>query len=191
MEDADFYFKKVENLDKNLIKNLTTGKPSFVENSWQYEIPKFNRIIMVYINSFGEVQINLPDLFNDEFMKEIAKLIKKVYSVLKVSGYGIDEYDGDGDEYEMYPLGTKREQMSRIWSVHLFTQSEFQKYGRGKLLKAPCELIEEWEDDAIFMMIHKDRFSSKLEERQKLRKYLGEDNLPSNFQGKYLNGVYQ
>ncbi|HLC55700.1 MAG TPA: hypothetical protein VJJ23_00505 [Candidatus Nanoarchaeia archaeon] len=191
MEDADFYFKKVENLDKNLIKNLTTGKPSFVENSWQYEIPKFNRIIMVYINSFGEVQINLPDLFNDEFMKEIAKLIKKVYSVLKVSGYGIDEYDGDGDEYEMYPLGTKREQMSRIWSVNLFTQSEVQKYGRGKLLKAPCELIEEWEDDAIFMMIHKDRFSSKLEERQKLRKYLGEDNLPSNFQGKYLNGVYQ
>ena len=170
MEDADFYFKKVENLDKNLIKNLTTGKPSFVENSWQYEIPKFNRIIMVYINSFGEVQINLPDLFNDEFMKEIAKLIKKVYSVLKVSGYGIDEYDGDGDEYEMYPLGTKREQMSRIWSVNLFTQSEVQKYGRGKLLKAPCELIEEWEDDAIFMMIHKDRFSSKLEERQKLRK---------------------
>ena len=191
MEDADFYFKKVENLDKNLIKNLTTGKPSFVENSWQYEIPKFNRIIMVYINSFGEVQINLPDLFNDEFMKEIAKLIKKVYSVLKVSGYGIDEYDGDGDEYEMYPLGTKREQMSRIWSVNLFTQSEVQKYGRGKLLKAPCELIEEWEDDAIFMMIHKDRFSSTYEERRKLRKYLGEDNLPSNFQGKYLNGVYQ
>ena len=77
----------------------------------------------------------------------------------------------------MYPLGTKREQMSRIWSVNLFTQSEVQKYGRGKLLKAPCELIEEWEDDAIFMMIHKDRFSSTYEERRKLRKYLGEDEI--------------
>ena len=170
MEDANFYFKKVKNLDENLIKNLTTGKPSFVEHSWQYEMPKFDRTIMVYINSFGEVQINFPDLYDKEFMKEIAKLIKKVYGVLKVGGYGVDEYDGE-EELEIYQPKSMRE-ISPIWSANLFTPSEVQKYGREKLLKAPCEVIEEWEDGAIFMMIHQDKFSSTYEERKKLREYL-------------------
>ena len=62
----------------------------------------------------------------------------------------------------------------KIWSVNLFSPSDVQKYGRGRLLSAPCEQIEEWGDGAIFMMIHKDSFSSTYGERKKLREYLNE-----------------
>ena len=127
-----------------------------------------------------------PMIFNN--LHYFVNIIKVVYNFCKVGAYGEDSESVSEQEYD---LKNSKMKDLRIWSVNLFTQSEVQKYGRGKLLKAPCELIEEWEDDAIFMMIHKDRFSSTYEERRKLRKYLGEDNLPSNFQGKYLNGVYQ
>lgn len=98
------------------------------------------------------------------------KLLKIISQFLKLEGFGYDTYSVENHEYVDY----NEEEMGkiRIWSVNLFPPSEVQKYSREKLLKAPCELIEEWEDGAIFMMIHKNSFSSAYDEREKLRKYL-------------------
>ncbi len=97
------------------------------------------------------------------------KIIKEIYQILKIGGYGFDDYSTTDHEAG---LPKKEKNQLIIWSVNLFTPEEVKKYGRKKLLKAPCEHIEEWEDGAIFMMIHKDKFNAYYEERQKLRKYL-------------------
>src|SRR3989338_5986890 len=100
-------------------------------------------------------------------------LIKKIYPLLKAGGWGntTEAMGYKREEYELMKDARTRGKELRIWSINLFAPSEVQKYGREKLLKAPCEVIEEWEDGAIFMMIHRDKFSSTYEERKKLREY--------------------
>lgn len=110
-------------------------------------------------------------------------LIKKVYPLLKSSGWGnlTEERGYNQEESKLMDEAEAKGTELRIWSVNLFSPEEVKKYEREKLLKAPCEVIEEWEDGAIFMIIRKydptnpfgaNSFSSTYEERKKLREYL-------------------
>ena len=103
-------------------------------------------------------------------------VIKSIYFILKCGGYGRETFAFD----EESNYHTKEEiDKTRIWSVNLFTPEEVKKYGRKKVLSAPCEIIEELEDGAIITIIRKENFYSvkysfysTFEEREKLRKHL-------------------
>lgn len=102
------------------------------------------------------------------------RMVKKIYPLLKCGGYGnlTDEMCWEDEEDALMKEKEKQGQQLRVWSVNLFTPEEVKRIGRKKILNAPCELIEEWEDGAIFMMINKNSFSSTYEQRKKLREYL-------------------
>lgn len=126
---------------------------------WDYKIKKLH--------------VSLPDfdinhVYGTNLIHQIYTNIK---NSIKLNAFG---NDSGSHEKELELFGSYVADKLLIWSANLFPPSEVQKYGREKLLNAPCEVIEEWEDGAIFMMIHKDRFSSTYEERKKLREYLGE-----------------
>lgn len=148
---------------------------------WQIHIEFKNRNSM---KNFPLVQYHLIRIFAAQnldlaFILDLKQIVKVVYKIINKSGTGSNELDyGDlfkEGENENY---LRRKYAKRFdlgyWSVNLFSPEDVQKYDKEKLLNSPCELIEEWEDGAIFMMIHKDSFSSTYEERKKLREYLGE-----------------
>ena len=162
----------------NDILKLVAGE-SFNEEEIKYEkrIPEEHQHYVydyhdikkgIAITFFWYPQRNILIFFLPPF--EIApyyciNLIKKLYPVLKVGCYGRDTWTAEG-------LAKEESPDSRIWSVNLFTPQEVKKYGRKRLLNAPCDIIEEWEDGAIFMMIQKDRFSSNYWERKLLTNFI-------------------
>ena len=133
------------------------------------------------LKNYFSIDVNYTEENEIKITKILIDLIKNLYQEYKCTGSGYQvQYNAKNlpELPENLPFDYLSEPILiyKIWSVNLFSPNKVKKYGREKLLKAPCELIEELEDGAIFMMIHKDRFSSTYEERKKLRKYLGELN---------------
>ena len=184
-----FFIGNKGKIDKEKLKNLKTGEFEGVYESevmgphLNYRFPKIKEQgieaqVGIYFDVLkkGEIFLKFYESFDEAFIRKIIDFIKEIYFILHLGGFGVNEYDGgeDGAEFEMFSSDTRMEDMSRIWSANLFTPEEVKKYGREKLLKAPSEFIEEWEDGAIFMMITKNNFASSYKYRKKLREYLGE-----------------
>ena len=161
-----------ENFRGDDVKYELIGKPSHVYDYYD-NVAKISTYFWWYPNE-NKLRLRVNVSFIPGWI-HCRKLIKKIYPLLKLGGFGYDSgISTKGEEDEMLVEGRTPEKESRlrIWVVNLFTLEEVERYGREKLLKAPCEVIEEWDDGAIFMMIHKNSFSSSVKEREKLRQYL-------------------
>ena len=109
----------------------------------------------------------------ENIIKDFIGAIKKLYSLLNVGGSGVDNYSSENED-KYFPAGTEREKQSRFWTVTLLTPEEVAHWGRAKLLSAPCEIIQEWDEGAILLWIRKDSSMSDFDERQALRWHMGE-----------------
>ncbi|MBI5389692.1 hypothetical protein HZB01_04935 [Candidatus Woesearchaeota archaeon] len=157
------------------------GESNFEKSPHEYASLKTKSILAPDIGyscfyNFTRISIGFSDLYED-LLGEVKRVIKIVYHELKLGGFGSNENDQTKEFDDILDQRDdkhmQREEDIRIWGVNLFTPDEVKKYGRERLLHAPCEVIEEWEDGAVFMMINKDQFSSIYEQRKKLRDYLG------------------
>lgn len=133
---------------------------------------KKERDIEIYFKIMGG-EVQLADLI---------EAVRFFYSSLKIGGYGVSELEDEGFEshyLKKNPSGKSEDynflEFSRFWSATLLTPEEVKKYGgREKVLNAPCEIIEEFEDGAIFLLLDKHTIQSIYNERLKLRNYFGE-----------------
>ncbi|MBD3204292.1 hypothetical protein GF327_08415 [Candidatus Woesearchaeota archaeon] len=128
----------------------------------------------IFISFYWYINDNQIIIFLPSFKNTTSYSIFLMQRIHKVLEFGLSAYKSDNIDDEIDKFSQQKLDNVRIWSVNLFTPKEVKKYGREKLLNAPCEKIEEWEDGAIFMMINKDSFESTFEQREKLRKYLKE-----------------
>jgi len=109
----------------------------------------------------------------ENIIKGFIDVLKKLYSLLKVGGSGADIYSSENEE-KYFPPGTERESQSRFWTVTLLTPEEVSHWGREKVRSVPCEIIQEWGDGAMLLWIRKDSSVSDFEERQAVRRHMGE-----------------
>ena len=131
----------------------------------------FEGVSLVYIDNDNAISIRTykEDLWISSTAGSISIdalkiFLKKVCSYLQTGGYARTQNDDlRTNEYD-----------EEIWGTNIIYSNNIGKFGRDKLLHAPCELIEEWEDGSIFMMINRRTFESRYEQRKKLREYLGE-----------------
>lgn len=172
-----FQFFKTEKVDIDRLEKIKSGKfNKKIDRSERpyliIDLPKSGGKLEITVDG-KDVDVSFYDRVDPIRMREIIDVIKEIYLMIGVGGYGYNEYDGGDEEFEGYPSGTELGEVSRIWSVNLFTPEEVEKYGgKEKLLKSPVEFVEGWEDGAIFMMLDKNFFSSNYGRRKKLREYL-------------------
>jgi hypothetical protein len=151
-------------LDQKGVNGRAFGKKNwFIGSAFTFYIPESEHSDDYHI-SFGD----------HAKMKDIVSIIKLIYDFLKVGAYGLC-IDDNPEEYEFFYDKKGDLAKSRFWGVTLLTPEEVEKWGgREKCLGAPCEVIEEFEDGAILLIIGKEFISSSYYKRVDLRKYFGE-----------------
>ncbi|MBI2107176.1 hypothetical protein HYT57_04270 [Candidatus Woesearchaeota archaeon] len=180
LEDFKKVLKKVAGKDFNE-KNVSIKKSGNPNDPSYYNYHHSDKREEIGVNFYGyekskKLVIFVPNWKNGP--SYCINIIKLIYSILKCGGYGHETFAFDEESNHRTVEEIKK---TRIWAVNLFTSEEIKKYGREKILSAPCEKIEELEDGAIITMIHKnnfysaeDSFYSTFEEREKLRKHLND-----------------
>lgn len=181
---AIFLVGKKMNIDmfKQILKKI--NKNAYNENKIQFDDKILKAYSYSFTDYFGEDKFRITVFWkykSNHFylsipaLKEVhiygREILLKYYKIINSSIY---LYDSGSIDEELKIFGNYITEKIRIWTANLFTPEEVKKYGKEKLLSSPCEQIEEWEGGAIFMMIHKNSFSSTYEERKRLREHLGE-----------------
>ena len=129
-----------------------------------------NSFIVVYIFPSS---VRIPE---QNIIDELMPLLKVIYEHYRLTGTGYYWFDygvlADFQQNDDVCTGCEPRLVEEYWTANLFSAEDVKKLGRDKLLKAPCERIEEWEDGAIFMMLHKNSFKATEDELVRLRAYL-------------------